>query len=254
MPVDLPDPERVLTETNWAAMEHGMGPAADAPEMLPSLLDADQDVRSQALSYLVHVLNHQSTLYDSTVPAALYVAAVLADPRTALPVDKKPHDFPGPLRAELLGWLDSVANEVCDEAEAIGRRHGFPLEEYPPAVQTREIRPLLFRAVHACINDSDPHVREAAIAACMPLADDPRLIPHRATLAPLLRDVLATSKLWQYRERAIEALAMWGEDTAGLEVQREPFEVCDSELSTDSTSTWPAGPRFALGDDSGPPF
>ncbi|MFE5742448.1 hypothetical protein [Streptomyces celluloflavus] len=192
--------------------------------------------------YAVH---HQNTLYSATIPAALYVAGVLADPRTTVPVDKKPHDFPGPLRTSLLGWLNSVVKEADDEAEAIARRHGFPPEEYPPFVQTRLIRPLLFPAVAACIDDPDLHVREAAIAACIPLLDDPRLLHHRAGLIPLLRETLAASALWQFQERAIEALATWGEDISGLEVRREAFEVCDGPSDTSSSADGKLAPTDA---------
>ncbi|WP_433892471.1 hypothetical protein [Streptomyces sp. CA-111067] len=229
---DLPIAAAVLAGTHWTALWHGMGPAEDAPEMLTGLLNADQRVRSRALDYLHHVVHHQNTLYEATVPAALYVAAVLTDPRTALPVDKKPRDFPGPMRAELLGWLGSVAHAADEEAETTSRRLGFPPEDYPPFLRTCQIRPLLFQAVSACLDDPDPHVREAAMAACIPLLDDPRLRCHRAALIPLLREVLAVSALWQYRERAIETLDAWGQDTAGLEVRREAFEFCDSEDST----------------------
>ncbi|MFE3248214.1 hypothetical protein [Streptomyces sp. NPDC059209] len=91
------------------------------------------------------------------------------------------------MRAELLDWLDSAANEVTDEAEATSRNCGFPPEDYPPFVQIREIRPAIFAAVSHCLKDPDPHVREAAIAACVPLLDDPRLFSRRRELVPLLR-------------------------------------------------------------------
>ncbi len=88
------------------------------------------------------------------------------------------------MRAELLGWLDSVANAADDQAEATMRRFGFPPEDYPPFVQTREIRPLLFSAVSACFDDHDLHVSEAALAACIPLLDDPQLRHDRKAMAP----------------------------------------------------------------------
>ncbi|WP_267713815.1 hypothetical protein [Streptomyces sp. CoH17] len=234
----LPDPAVVLAETDWCDLEHAYGTAESTPTQLVALLDADQGVRSEALGHLHHVVHHQNTLYAATAPAALYVAAILLDPRTALPVEKGPRDFPGPMRAELLGWLDSVANAADDQAQATMRHVGFPPEEYPPFVQTREIRPLLFSAASACFDDHDPHVREAALAACIPLLDDSRLYRHRKAVAPMLRETLATSALWQYQERAIEALTAWGEDTAGLKVRREAFEACDAPSNTSSSAEW----------------
>ncbi|MFF4583711.1 hypothetical protein ACFY15_35970 [Streptomyces sp. NPDC001373] len=101
------------------------------------------------------------------------------------------------------------------------------------------------------MNDPNPDVREAAIAACIPLLDDPRLRCHRATLVPLLRDVLGVSALWQYRERAIDALLTWGEDPAGLEGQREAFAVCGAQ---DDPIPWATGRTFTSGDTSDLPF
>ena len=46
----------------------------------------------------------------------LCVAAILTYSRTVLPVDKRPGDLPGPMHAELLGWIGSVVQA----AETIG--------------------------------------------------------------------------------------------------------------------------------------
>ncbi|WP_327388970.1 hypothetical protein [Streptomyces sp. NBC_01207] len=247
----LPDPAELLAGSDWGSLEHAYGAAEDTPKMLVALLDGDQQVRARALDHLHHAVHHQNTLYSATVPAALYVAAVLADPRTTVAVDKKPHDFPGPLRSELLGWLNSVACAADDETAATSRRLGFDPDDYPPSVDTRKIRPMLLSAVSECLDDPNPDVREAAIAACIPLLDDPRLRCHRATLVPLLRNVLGMSALWQYRERAIDALLAWGEDPAGLEGQREAFAVCDAQ---DDPILWATGPTFTSGDTSDLPF
>jgi hypothetical protein len=79
------------------------------------------------------------------------------------------------MRAELLGWIGSVAEAASDEAAVVSRRMGFPPEDYPPFVQTCRIRPTLYRAVAAFLDDADPQVREAAVTTCIPLLDDPRL-------------------------------------------------------------------------------
>jgi hypothetical protein len=121
-------------------------------------------------------------------------------------VDKDRRAFPGCLRAELLAWIATVAEAVSDRDDAISTRHGFPLSEDPPSVAIREIRPQLYEAAIAYAHDADPHVRETAIAACIPLLDDPRLLHYRGTLVPLLQKVLGKSELWQHRERAIDAL------------------------------------------------
>lgn len=251
VPDGLPDPVRVLEGRDWGLLEHAYGSAVDTPIMLAGLLDDDPQMRARALVHLHHAVHHQNTLYSATVPAAVYVASILGDPRAAMPVDKEPQDFPGPLRAELLGWLGSVAGEGSDEAAVIARHHGFVLEEYPPFADVREIRPLLYPAIAACFSDPDLHVREAALAACIPLLDDSRLRRHRAALVSLVREVLGVSALWQYRERAIDALTAWGEDATGLEGQQEAFAVCAP--AGDDGIPGP-GLGVTLGDTSEPPF
>ncbi|MEU1528272.1 hypothetical protein [Streptomyces fagopyri] len=250
---DLPDPQWTLTRTDWAGLHHAYGPATDAPKMLGALLDTDQAVRTKALAYVHGILHHQNTIYEATVPTALYLAAILTDPRTTLPVDKTHRDAPGCMRAELLDWIGSVADEVTDEVDAASRLHGFPLDGYPPAAAVRQIRPQLSAAAFAHIGDADRHVSEAAIAACIPLLDDAELLPHRATLVPLLREVLGTSERWQHRERAIDALDAWGEDSSGLEGQRNPFLFCDSDPPTDNSPQL-ADPSLTEGYGERPPF
>lgn len=250
-PDALPDPQEALTRTNWAELDHAYGPADDVPRMLVALLDVQQAVRTKALDDLHHVVHHQNTVYEATAPAALYVAAILSDPRTTCSVDKDRRSFPGNMRAELLGWINSVANEVTDAADIIDSEHGFPLDDYPPALAVRGIRPLLFSAAFAYTDDSDRHVREAAIAACIPLLDDPRVRHHRAALAPRIRQILGTSELWQYRERAIDALDAWGEDSTGLEGQRDPFWFCDPTSVPDHRTRYPG---VDAGCSEDPPF
>ncbi|WP_428935382.1 hypothetical protein [Streptomyces sp. ACT015] len=230
----LPDPHRILTQTNWAELNHAYGLATDAPKMLVALLDTEQTTRTKALAYVHGILHHQNTIYEATVPTALYLAAILTDPRTTLPVDRNRRGTTGRMRAELLTWIGSVADEVTDEVDAASRRHGFPLDGYPPAAALQRTRPQLFTAVFPYIDDADRDVSEAAIAACIPLLDDAELLSYREMLVPLLREVLGTSELWQRRERAIDALDAWGEDSSGLEGQRNPFLFCDSDLSTHS--------------------
>ncbi|WP_153182934.1 hypothetical protein [Streptomyces sp. E5N298] len=242
----ISDPATVLAGTNWAALDHAMGKADDAPEMLIGLLDTDQAVRSRALDYLDHVVHHQNTLYEATVPAALYVAGILADPRTRLPVDGR-NCAAGTMRAELVDWLGSVAREVDNEAEKISRRHGFPPEDYPPFNGIRRIRSQLFGEISPYLDDPDPQVRVATVTACIPLLDDARLVHHQKDLIPLVRSVLATSERWQHQELALETLQAWDEDTSGIEVRRNPFEFCDSEFDGTGWAT-----ATSCGDD--PPF
>ncbi|MFC8675081.1 hypothetical protein ACFUEN_20675 [Streptomyces griseorubiginosus] len=244
----------VLTGTDWTTLEHAYGSAAEAPRQLGALLDTDQGARTRALNYLHNTLHHQNTLYEATVPAALYVASILTDPRATRAVDKDHHSSPGSLRAELLRWIASVANEVTDEAAVLSKHHGFPLDDYAPAVGIQTIRPTLLAASLPYTEESDRHVREAALTACIPVLDDPRLLHHRQTLVPLIREDLGTSELWQHRERAIATLNAWGEGSSGLEGQRNPFLVCDSDLPAEDPTIWRANRNSLEGHSEEPPF
>lgn len=241
----------LVTATNWATLGHAYGSAAEAPKRLAELLAQDQTVRTKALDYLHHTLHHQNTLYDATVPAALCVAAILPNPRTTRTVDKNHHLTTGCMRAELLHWIASVADAVTDEVDVLSRRHGFPLDDYPPAVGTRRIRPPLHSAAVPYVDDTDRQVAEAAITACIPLLDDPRLLHHRAALIPAIRQTLGTSKRWQHREQAIDTLDTWGEDSTGLEGQQNPFLFCDSDAPTDGA---PCPVDTSEGYSEPPPF
>ncbi|MGI5252502.1 hypothetical protein [Actinacidiphila glaucinigra] len=245
----FPTPESVLVDTDWASLWHAYGPAADVPVKLPALFSNDRNAREAALQFLFDTVHHQGTLYEATVPAARYVVSVLRDPRTNLATDQRL-----PLRAELLTWIASVGHSASDDLEASRREHGFPLDDYPQAAAIRTMRPLLFTVAFDCTEDPDRRIREAAIDACIPLLDDPQLQHHRAALVPLVRQVLGTSELWQHRERAIDALDAWGEDSSGLEGQQNPFAFCDSDLPAIGTSVWSAGPWSSTSDADTPPF
>ncbi|MFJ9774351.1 hypothetical protein ACIRVF_24450 [Kitasatospora sp. NPDC101157] len=248
-PEALPGPAEVLARTPWSDLWHAMGPAADVPVNLAALLDPDRRRRTDALAFLNYVVHHQNTLYEATAPAAVYVAGILSDSRTTRPIDLGRHDPAGPLRAALLRWLGSVAAEAGDSAAEASRRHGFPPEEYPPFVETNRLLPQLFGAVCACLRDPDVTVREAAVAACVPLVDDARLRRHRKELIPLVRGVLGASASWQYREQAIDALEEWGEDTAGID-GRGPWAFIDADVTPCS----PGPARRHGGSADQPPF
>lgn len=251
--IDPSDPQSVLRATDWTALEHARGPATDAPEMLIALLDTDQGIRTKALGYLFNTLHHQNTLYSATVPTALYVAAILPDPRTTTAVTKTQQDNPVAMRAELLNWIDSVADEVTAEAETARRRHGFSPADYPPATEIRDLRPTLFSAAFTHVHDPDRHITEAAVQACIPLLDDPQLTHRRQTLVPPVRKTLGTSAHWQHRRQAINALNTWGEDSSDLEARQNPSPFHDTDASL-SAAPWHVGQETKEGYNEDPPF
>ncbi|WP_125523696.1 hypothetical protein [Streptomyces sp. WAC 05379] len=208
----LPNPWDLLAGADWASLEHACGSAAGTPALLAGLLADDAGAQARALRHLNDPVHHQNTIYSATVPAALYVAAILSDPRTGTVVAD--HDGQAlPLRAALLAWVTSVAIEVDSEAEAKMADVGLCLEEHPESVQVRALRPRLFQAVSAFLHAPDLAVQEAAIAAVVSLLDAPELVQQRALLTPLVRDVLVSSDNRSYRFIAGRGLKSWGEGT-----------------------------------------
>ncbi|TQS20985.1 hypothetical protein [Microbispora sp. KK1-11] len=210
------DPLALIEETDWASLEHALGPAADTRAALADLLNGTPDAQARALDHLNDPVHHQNSLYTATAPAALYVAAILSDPRTdtAVPFGGEGRRYP--LRQALLDWLGSVAREVDKEAEATLLRLGFSLEDYPGFTEVRAIRPALFQGVSSLLHGPDPAIREAALAAAVRLLDAPELTHHRAVLAPMVRDFLAASSNRVYRATAIDGLDAWGQETTSL--------------------------------------
>ncbi|WP_219516803.1 hypothetical protein [Nonomuraea ceibae] len=127
------------------------------------------------------------------------------------------------MRQALLDWLGSIADEVGNDAEATWLRAGFSPEESPEFMAVRAIRPAPFQAVAAFFQDANLIVREAAIAAAIPLLDAPELTGHQADLAPIVRGVLAASSNRVYRHIALCGLGTWGEETASLVDRTEYF-------------------------------
>ncbi|RSM89949.1 hypothetical protein DMH25_39860 [Streptomyces sp. WAC 01325] len=149
----------------------------------------DAGAQARARRHLSDPVHHQNTIYSATVPAALYVAAILSDPRTGTVVaDRDGQALP--LRAALLAWVTSVAIEVDTEAEAKMADVGLCLEEHPESVQVRALRPRLFQAVSGFLHAPDLAVQEAAIAAAVSLMDAPELVQQRAFLSSCCRSDL----------------------------------------------------------------
>ncbi|MFI6321024.1 hypothetical protein ACIBG8_26040 [Nonomuraea sp. NPDC050556] len=211
-----PDVLALIKQTDWASLEHASGSARDTPAALADLLLGTPEAQAKAVRHLNDLVHHQNSLYSATAPAALYVAAILSDPRTAalVPVGEKGQRHP--LRQSLLDWLGAIADEVGNDAEATLLSLGFSPEEYPAFTELHAIREVLFHAVSAFFQDTDLTVREAALAAAVPLLDAPELAHHQADLAPLVRSILATSSNRVYRSIAADGLGAWGEEAMSL--------------------------------------
>ncbi|MER5202714.1 HEAT repeat domain-containing protein [Streptomyces sp. NPDC002825] len=207
----LPDPLSVIEGPDWAALEHAYGPAHDTPLRLLQLLDADPEVQAGALGLLDMSVLHQESLYTATVPAALYVAAVLNDRRTlACHKDYSTwDDRPRPLRAALLEWLGLIAGSAA---------YGETTEDEDgndPGVTdaVRAVRGTIHDAVSAHLLAPDPTVRAAALSATSALLQSPELAGRIPGTTRTLRRLLAESTDRRERATTVLAIGAWGEDT-----------------------------------------
>ncbi|GAA1966797.1 hypothetical protein [Catenulispora subtropica] len=170
-PDERPTPDAILMQTKWSDLEHARGCADDLPRELRRFLDNNIMARTYAVAECLEVVSHQNSIYQATTPVALYVAALLADPRTgALEIISRDGKLPL-LREVLIDWLGWIAADASDEVLAISRRHGFG--EYPAQTILRAARPALLRAVLAFTGDPQPIVRRAAATAALHIVDVP---------------------------------------------------------------------------------
>lgn len=231
----------LLSGTDWGGLRHAYGPAEGIPVSLCSLVDEVPEVRSEALAVLDSAVLHQGSLYTVTAPAALFVAAILdhsmgfAEHEGHLPWDDGP---PRSLRTALLVWLGQVAASAAYGEDAARDRtdwlwepwHDEARREHDPdelaALHAcRDIRPTLYDAVEPFLTSADPHVREAALGAAVPLLASPGLADRIPRAAALLRARPGETR----RERAAmaRALGVWGMDTSDLLADSDPaVRVC----------------------------
>ncbi|MDF6022545.1 hypothetical protein [Streptomyces sp. JH34] len=233
----------LLSGTNWKCLQHAYGSGEDIPASLCSLLDEDPEVRSEALAALDMGVLHQGSLYTVTAPAALFVAAILDHPMSLaeheghFPWDDGP---PRGLRAALLVWLGQVAESAAYGEDPVRdradwqwapwhdetRRERDP-DELAALHACRKIRPALYDAVEPFLSSPDPHVREAALRAAVPLLSAPGLADRVPRAATLLRARLGAVSGRRERASAARALGVWGMDTADLLADSDPaVRVC----------------------------
>ncbi|MFJ9434817.1 HEAT repeat domain-containing protein [Streptomyces sp. NPDC101490] len=216
----LPDPKTLIEDTDWTALEHAYGAATDTPVRLLQLLDEDSDVQAGALGLLDISVLHQESLYSATAPAALYVAAVLNDPRTLTSHEDYStwDDRPRPLRAALLEWLGQIADSAA-YSEGTGEEDGND-----PGVTNavRAVRGLIYHAVAPHILAPDPTVREAALSATAVLLQSPELAGQVSGSIQILRRLLAESTDRRERTTVVLTIGAWGEDTTGWLADPDP--------------------------------
>lgn len=216
----LPDPGSVLEHTDWAVLEHAYGPAQDTPLRLVQLLDEDPEVQAGALDMLDMSVLHQESLYSATAPAALYVAAVLNDPRTMTVHDNYAawDERPRPLRAALLEWLGMIADSAA-YGETTGEDDGNDPRDTDAV---RAVRGLIYDAVLPHLRATDPTVREAALGATTALLQSPGLANRIPETTQVLRGLIAESSDRRERAAAVLTIGAWGEDSASWLTHSDP--------------------------------
>ncbi|NUV53768.1 hypothetical protein G6W51_12790 [Streptomyces coelicolor] len=258
-PHELPHHQALLDGTDWASLETPSGPGTGEalPTALARILNPDPVVRSAATDDALRKVTHQNTIYEATVPVALYVAAVLHHPAVAADdfghdADMPPHR---PTLVKLLEWLSATAYDADDECVTHGERHYGEdfLGEYEEMRAFRDLRPAIFSAVHSLLGHDNAEVRDAAFVAAIPLSEHPVLTAHRAELVGHARRLLATSTDRYKRDRVLDAMKAWGHDTSDLEntddiAARERYARLKAERdcwwATDGTGGYSEDPPF----------
>jgi len=232
----LPDPRSLIEDTHWASLQHAYGPAADTPLRLVQLLDESPEVQAEALGQLDMSVLHQGSLYSATPQAALFIAAILDDPHTAaqhqslFPWD----DRCRPLRAALLEWLGQVADSA---AYGEASKDGDDDDDDEPGVTDacRAIRPVLWEAVSAFLDDPNPAVREAALGASGALLKAPDLGNRIPEAAQHVRRILADSKDRRERAAAVLTIGAWDQDITDLLTDADPAIRACAALASSNT-------------------
>ncbi|MFJ7181615.1 hypothetical protein ACIQXA_35785 [Streptomyces massasporeus] len=256
-PHELPHFQALLDGTDWASLGTVRGTGASLPTALAGILNPDPAVRTAATDSALRAVTHQNTIYEATVPMALYVAAILSHPVIAAAncghdANNRPHR---PTLVRLLKWLSDTAYDADDKCAAIGERYfgkGF-LDEYGEMHEFRDLRPAIFSGVHPLLSHDNAGVRDAALIAALPLAEHPGLTAHRAELVGHARRLLATSTDRYNRDRVLAAMKAWGHDTSDLEnaddiATRERYARFtakrDSWRATEGTGGYSENPPF----------
>lgn len=78
LPDELPHHQTFLDETDWASLATPCGTGENLPAALARLLDPDPGIRAVAVVDALGAVTHQNSIYEATVPVALYVAAILS--------------------------------------------------------------------------------------------------------------------------------------------------------------------------------
>ncbi|MEE4494002.1 hypothetical protein [Streptomyces sp. BE230] len=196
--------------TDWASLATPYGTGESLPAALRRLLDLDPAVRAAAARDALDAVTHQNSIYEATVPVALYVAAILNHPATAAGEHAHEADLQlrHPTLETLLDWIGYTAYDADDERVAKGERHfgeGF-LDACPDMRAFRDLRPVIYSAVQPFLTNDNAKVRNAALVAAIPLTEHHALTGHRNQLADHAHRLLSTCTDRYKRDPVLESL------------------------------------------------
>ncbi|MFD0403753.1 hypothetical protein [Kitasatospora sp. NPDC127116] len=213
---DLPDPDTVLRETDWASLECGFGDPHRVRAGLRDVLHPDPAVRREARQGLRGAFHPEAgQALPTTVPAATYLAGLFADPRAAEALGLPDPDTPGrSMRATL---LDTLGHYFLSADDRTCASFGHASNE----TALRRLRPAVHRVVTPLLDDDDHAVRHAAVFTTVSLVEHPHLARHRAKLADHARRLLRESDRPDHRDVALAGLRTWGHDIDGLETEED---------------------------------
>lgn len=225
--------EQLYTLTDWATLAHALPDQVDLGSALADLLAEEMASRMRALRDVEQSVHHQNTIYPATSHVALYVAALLADPRTEAVGAFDRGERPRQMRAVLLDWLGEMACDVGEDA-ITARILRFNVHITAEETELRRTRPILLRGAKPFTRAADPDVRHAAVTTVLLLLDTAEERKrYRSEYMPLVEDVLANSSNRYHRTRAIDSLEAWGQNTATL-------RRAESLEARSHASSWPA--------------
>ncbi|XVU28153.1 hypothetical protein ACQPZJ_14245 [Actinoplanes sp. CA-054009] len=169
--------------------------------------DEPQSV-AMGLSYLWGPFIECPNVFWPTVPAVRYVLALLDRRVGGDAVIRSPHGRLRPLRGHLLTWLSYAADEVGDvRVREFAELAGFSPLESPASAwhAVRGLRPRMYDAAAAFLDDPHPDVRREAIAAAVVLVRVPELAVHRQRVTAAARAFLDACTDPLHRRWAAEA-------------------------------------------------
>ncbi|MFC5002608.1 hypothetical protein ACFPIJ_32845 [Dactylosporangium cerinum] len=181
---------------------------AERRALLQGLTADDPQAITMGLAHLCTAFIDYLNVFRPAAPAVLYALALLDLKLGGDILIRSPCGRLRPLRGHLLAWLSTVADAVGDVSEReFVELAGFSPLEYPTSAwhTVRQLRPRMYDAAAAFLDDPHADVRQEAITAAVVLVRVPELAVHRQRIAAAARAFLETCTDPMHRRWAHEA-------------------------------------------------